>query len=130
MNTYDFKAWIGIKPVEKQPGLYRAELPLISHHKNSLGWINGGVYMTLLDTVMGNAVSSPSGTNQWDWGATLDISIQFRRPAPTDGKTGIGLVVKVGKQLVFVEGAVLDNNGTVLSRGHGTWFVLKGTPSA
>ncbi len=122
-NSTNFKSWLGITELEKHPGEYSAQLLIKPFHKNSLGWIHGGVYMSLLDTVMGNAVLALKEEYEWKWGATSSLSVQFQRPARGERIIGNGEVTKVGRHLVYVEGTIRDEDNTLLCRAVGTWFV-------
>lgn len=122
-SSRDFKSWLGITELERRPGEYSAQLQIKTFHKNSLGWIHGGVYMSLLDTVMGNAVLALKDESDWEWGATSSLSVQFQRPARRDLIIGSGEVTKVGRHLVYVEGTILDEDNILLCRAVGTWFV-------
>lgn len=119
----DFKTWLGIEEIQSEPGEYHAKLQLHSTHKNSLGWIHGGVYMSLLDTVMGNAVLTLKEQYPWKWGATSSLSVQFQRPATGKQIIGRGRVIKVGRHLVYVEGEIVNEKEDVFCKAIGTWFV-------
>ena len=123
MTSPDYNTWLGIHKIASDNGVYSAELELAAEHKNSLGWIHGGVYASLLDTVMGNAVLSLKNQYGWNWGATANLTIQFQAPACSDKLIGTGTVTKVGKHLVFVTGKIRDSDERVLCRAQGTWFV-------
>ncbi|MCI4357671.1 MAG: PaaI family thioesterase [Thermoplasmata archaeon] len=93
-----------------------------ARHLNINGVVHGGVYATILDTAMGGAVVTMLDEDETT--ATTSLYVEFLRPA-REGQVlrARGEVVRRGRHLAFVEGNLLDGDGTRLSQAHGTWYI-------
>jgi uncharacterized protein (TIGR00369 family) len=91
-------------------------------HLNINGVVHGGVYATILDSAMGGSVVSL--LREGEVTATTSMYIEFVRPA-SEGATlsARGEVVRRGRHLAFVEGALTDQDGRHLSQARGTWYI-------
>lgn len=72
INETPFYNLLGIKVYKLGPGLAELETVAESKHMNPLGAVHGGLYMSLADAAMGNAVRS-LGIK----GVTVDCSTAF-----------------------------------------------------
>jgi len=88
-------------------------------HANPMGFIHGGLVMSLLDAIMGNAVRSLGIKS-----VTVDISISFPKGGEFD-KTlhAEGKVVHAGKQVIFAEGKVYSGKN-IIGYGKGTFYKI------
>lgn len=88
-------------------------------HTNPMGFIHGGLVMSLLDAVMGNAVRSMGIKS-----VTVDISISFPRGAELD-KTlyAEGKIVHTGKQVFFAEARAYSGE-KIVGYGKGTFYKI------
>ncbi len=93
-----------------------------ARHLNINGVVHGGVYATILDSAMGGAVVTTLDEDETT--ATTSLYIEFLRPA-IEGQIlrATGEVVRRGRHLAFVEGNLVDGDGTRLSQAHGTWYI-------
>lgn len=94
-------------------------IPEARYHANPMGFIHGGLVMSLLDAVMGNAVRSLGIKS-----VTVDISISFPRGGEFD-KTlhAKGKVVHAGKQVIFAKGEVYSGE-QIIGYGKGTFYKI------
>ncbi len=84
--------------------------------------VHGGVICTLMDEAIGWAVY-----NSLEEGAravTVELKINFLAAATRGTIIGRGRVIRKGKHLVTGEGDLLDQEGTLLARGLGTWMII------
>ncbi|EAQ27711.1 hypothetical protein NAP1_08962 [Erythrobacter sp. NAP1] len=83
------------------------------------GGVQGGLVAGYLDDVMGYAYVAATGGEMAP--LNLDISMSLIRLIP-DGATiiGKGRVVKAGRRVVFLEGELLGEDGTVYARSTST----------
>ncbi len=88
-------------------------------HTNPMGFIHGGLVMSLLDAVMGNAVRSLGIKS-----VTVDMSVSFPKGAEL-AKTlyAEGKVVHTGNQLLFAEARVYSEN-KIVGYGKGTFYKI------
>lgn len=83
------------------------------------GGVQGGLVAGYLDDVMGYAYVAATGGEMAP--LNLDLSMSLLRLIPEGATiTGKGRVVKAGRQVVFLEGELLGEDGTVHARATST----------
>lgn len=91
---------------------------------NPLGTVHGGVYGVVHDAAMNFATSS--ALESGDRAATLDITYQTMRPAEAGQSLAVrGEVVRVAKQVAYVESTVRGPDGEIVSKATATFFVRR-----
>lgn len=103
----------------KKLGLGTAELEIISRtqHTNPLGVVHGGLYMSILDAAMGNAVRS-LGIKA----VTVDLSTGFVASAALgDTLIASGEVIRSGKSMLFARAQVTSGDRLVAD-ARGTFY--------
>jgi uncharacterized protein (TIGR00369 family) len=91
---------------------------------NPLGTVHGGVYGVIHDAAMNFATSSALSSG--DRAATLDVAYQTMRPAEAGQALAVrGEVVRLAKQVAYLESTVRDADGELVSRATGTFFVRR-----
>jgi uncharacterized protein (TIGR00369 family) len=94
---------------------------------NPLGTVHGGVYGVIHDAAMNFATNSALSSG--DRSATLDVAYQTMRPAEAgQALTVRGEVVRLAKQVAYLESTVRDADGEIVSRATGTFFVRRKPP--
>jgi uncharacterized protein (TIGR00369 family) len=94
---------------------------------NPLGTVHGGVYGVIHDAAMNFATNS--ALEKGDRAATLDLTYQTMRAAEAgQALTVRGEVVRVTKQIAYVEASVSDDAGTVISKATATFLVRRREP--
>ncbi|MEW6642285.1 MAG: PaaI family thioesterase [Pseudomonadota bacterium] len=97
---------MGFSVLVVEPGLIGMALEPHESLENTMGMLHGGAAATLLDTVMGCAVSTllPAGQGA----VTLDLKLTYLRPlsARSGTVTAEGKVIKLGRQTSYAEGFV------------------------
>ena len=90
---------------------------------NPHGTVQGGVYTVLLDAVMNFAVNT--GLDGRDRSrATLEMKTEMMRPALVLAPLVVrGEVVRMARQVAFVEGRVRNAENNLVSRATGTWML-------
>jgi acyl-CoA thioesterase len=90
--------------------------------KNWHGTLHGGVTATLVDAAIGVAAIALSGGRPL---STVDLKVNYLRPA-VEGKFHCRAhLVKAGKTLVFGEAKVRDGRGRVVATGQATYIYLE-----
>jgi uncharacterized protein (TIGR00369 family) len=91
---------------------------------NPLGGVHGGVFGIIHDAAMNFALNS--ALESGDRAATLDVSYSMLRPAEAGTTLAVrGDVVRVTRQVAYVESQVRDGDGEVVSKASGTFLVRR-----
>lgn len=80
---------------------------------NPAGVIQGGFLAAMLDDTLGPALVA--GLAPGDFAPTTDLHVQFLRPAKPGRLLGRGRVVRRGRDVGFLAGELLDENGVVVA---------------
>ncbi len=107
-----FMEHIDLKPVLLEDGFCRTMLAWQPHLVNSRGDIHGGSIMSAVDFTLSAAARAHDPLNL---GAiTIDMTTHFYEPART-ALTIDGRCVKRGRSMVFCDGEVRDESGTLVA---------------
>lgn len=120
----DFNALLGIRFLGGEKGQFQLELTVGPEHLHEAGRVHGGVYLSLLDTVMSRAIRSSLGKT-W-YGPTITFSTSFFRPIQSGIIRAEGRVVNQSRSTAFVEGSLINPVGKLLARGSGTFYLIEG----
>jgi uncharacterized protein (TIGR00369 family) len=99
----------------------RFDLPLGGHLMNRYGIPHGGIYATLLDTVMGFAGSYTGDPETKRLAMTLSLTVNFLSRPDGDRLIGEGRRIGGGRSTFFAEGSVRDPGGALVATGSGTF---------
>jgi uncharacterized protein (TIGR00369 family) len=95
---------------------------------NPLGTVHGGVYGVIHDAAMNFA--SSAALDRGDRAATLDVSYQIMRPAQAGDELRVrGEVVRLTKQVAYVESSVRNADGELVSRATATFLLRRKSAS-
>ncbi len=116
-----FTDWIGVEYLLDEEGRRRLALTLTPRHMSRADRVHGGVLFTLLDTALGGAVvnSLPRGKGC----ATLELKINYFRPIQHGRVVAEGRLVNRTRSTAYAEGEVVNEEGTVLAKASGTFFI-------
>jgi uncharacterized protein (TIGR00369 family) len=91
---------------------------------NPLGTVHGGVYGVAHDAAMNFATSA--ALESGDRTSTLDIKYETMRAAKAGDELRLrGEVVRLARQVAYVEAWVREADGTLISRATATFFVRR-----
>ncbi|MAS85870.1 MAG: hypothetical protein CL953_08510 [Erythrobacteraceae bacterium] len=82
------------------------------------GSVQGGLVAGFLDEVMGWA--HVWATDHVEAPLNLEISMSLLKPVPAGPLVGKGRVVRRGRKVIFLEGELRDESGTLLARATST----------
>ena len=85
---------------------------------NGTGNVQGGFLAAMLDSAMGAALSTVLLKGETP--PTLEMKINFIKPAKIGRIAGSGRVLHRGRSVVFVEGELRSESGTLLATGTST----------
>ncbi len=93
--------------------------------------VHGGIQATLLDEVMG--VAAQLGLSDGASTApcvTAEMQLAYRRPVPMGGEVvARARLTSIDGRDLFVEGAIVSDDGTVLTSATSRWRQLRDVPS-
>lgn len=117
IDSTPFYQLLGLQVKRLGPGKAELEATARTDHTNPLGAVHGGLYMSMLDAAMGNAIRS-LGIK----GVTIDCSTGFMAAASIgELLTATGQVLKSGKNLVFARAEVRSGD-RILADARGTFY--------
>lgn len=114
---YPFQQHMGFRMLGWKEGWSRFELPLGTHLLNRHGIPHGGVYATMLDTVMGYSGSYTGDLARRRRAMTLSLNTCFLSRPTGQVILAEGWRTGGGRSTFFAEGRILDEDGTVLATG-------------
>lgn len=119
---FPFLKHIGGKLDRYQKGHAEVELSTMPYHLQHLGFIHGGVISTLMDNTGWYAAVSnlPEGFTS----VTMEIKINYLKPASGTHLRAIGDVIRQGKKTSFVKIELYDGE-TLVAFATGTYAVLE-----
>jgi uncharacterized protein (TIGR00369 family) len=97
-------------------------------HYNPMGTVHGGVFCDIADAAMGMALASTLDPDQSF--TTLELKINYLRPAWEANLTAKARVTSRGKTVALVECDVTDDNGRFMARASSTCLILSGKMAA
>jgi uncharacterized protein (TIGR00369 family) len=89
---------------------------------NPMGNVQGGFLAAMLDDTLGPALVATLGAGQF--AVTLELKVNFLRPASVGRLTGRGRVVHRGGSVAFLEGSLADAGGATLATATATARII------
>jgi len=116
-----FVEHLGVRIIEKGEGMVRLRLEPRPELENSWGSVHGGVLMTLLDVALASAGRSLD--DKCNGALTVEMKVNFIAAA-TGAVLGEGRAQRAGRSLIFSEGELRSEDGTLLAKATGTFKLL------
>ena len=109
---------LGARITESEPGRVVLELVAGPQHRHGGGVVQGGVITQIADAAMGMTLATlqPDGM----WNTTIELKINFIRPAIEGRLRAVGRVIEMGDPLLFSEADVFDEAGRLIARASST----------
>jgi len=109
---------LGARIAEAEPGRVVLEIVAGPEHRHGGGVVQGGVITQIADAAMGMSLATlqPDGI----WNTTIELKINFIRPAIDGRLRAVGRVIKMGETLLFSEADVVDEAGRLIARASST----------
>jgi uncharacterized protein (TIGR00369 family) len=117
---------LGFVLKEVEPGRAVFEMKVGERHHNPMGTLHGGLYCDLADAAMGYAYAATLGEGETF--TTIELKINFLRPARKATLTAEAKVVKAGSTVGYVECDVKDQTGKLVARVASTCMKLREAP--
>lgn len=113
-----FMDYLGIKIERIVEGRVYCKMNIEENYKNANDVVHGGVYFTLLDTVMGATIKLTTNKSA----VTINSTIHYFAPLVEGNQLfAYAKIIKCGKSIVIVEGEAKDCNGNLLAKTTGTF---------
>ena len=104
-----------------EEGFYRTEEELEAIHLSRVNLVHGGMVFSMLDATMGRAVFEQLPKTH---GApTIEMKINYFRPQQSGKLICEGKVINKSKQLCYAEGEVRNEEGKLIAKATGTFFI-------
>lgn len=120
LDAAPFHQWLGLRVTE----LTSTDVTIVAEAKHSWlsdtdrGSVHGGILGALLDTAADFSLIGTIGAPV----PTIDLQVNYLRPAGVGLLTAKGHLVKPGSQIATAWSEVLDANGKQLAIGRGTFL--------
>jgi uncharacterized protein (TIGR00369 family) len=89
------------------------------------GYVHGGVLAALIDLAADWAMVKQTGRGV----PTIDLRVDYHRPAMPGDLTARGKVIRNGSQFSTAEAQVFDQDGKLVASGRGTYFTAPPKPA-
>lgn len=113
---------LGARVAEAGPGRVVIELEAGPQHRHGGGVVQGGVITQIADAAMGMSLATLQEDGHWN--TTIELKINFLRPAIEGTLRAIGRVVEMRQSLLFSEADVVDAQGRLIARASSTCMVV------
>ena len=114
---------IGMRLASAGPGLATFVLDVDERHHNPMGSVHGGILGDLADAAMGYAVISTLAADETF--TTLEMKVNFLRPAFSGRLRCHGRVESRGRTIVYAVADVLNEEGKLVAKAVSTNLVQK-----
>jgi uncharacterized protein (TIGR00369 family) len=109
---------LGARIAEAAPGRVVLELIAGPQHRHGGGVVQGGVITQIADAAMGMSLATLQEDGMWN--TTIELKINFVRPAIEGRLRAVGRVVEMRQSLLFSEADVLDDRDRLVARASST----------
>ena len=117
-----FWDYVGMKEVELENGHSVIRVEITENLLQRRGIVHGGMLATLIDAAVGSAVRSTLSDEQYS--ATVELKINYLKPATGIYLLATGKVVQRGKTLAVGTAEIVNDEGTLVAMGTGTFMVF------
>jgi len=112
--------FLGFRLTAWKEGYARMEMPVRPEHRNTVGYLHGGVITSLLD--IAGAVSGSFGISEEFVSVTINLNCNFISPHRASVAIAEGELIRVTNTLFFAEARLLDaENNRLCATATGTY---------
>ncbi len=97
--------------VDPEAGTIEVSFTASEQMLNPIGNVQGGFLAAMLDDTLGPALVATLGDGEW--APTVDLNVQFLRPAKPGELRGTGRIVRRGRDIAFLAGELRNGSGVV-----------------
>ena len=121
MKNNPYWEHIGIKEITLENGTSLLELPVKREITQSWGNVHGGVVASLIDAAVGAALRST--LEEHEGGVTVEMKLNYLRPANGDILYAKGKIVQKGKSIVIGQATIENDAGEEVAIGIATYMM-------
>ena len=112
--------FLGFRLTTWKEGFVRVEMPVRPEHRNTVGYLHGGVIASLLD--IAGAVSGSYGIAEDYVSVTINLNCNFIAPHKADHVIAEGELIRTTKTLFFAQAKLFDpENRRLCATSTGTY---------
>ncbi|HEX2138709.1 MAG TPA: PaaI family thioesterase [Woeseiaceae bacterium] len=112
--------FLGFRLTTWKHGFVRVEMPVRSEHRNTVGYLHGGVIASLLD--IAGAVSGSYGIEEDYVSVTINLNCNFIAPHKAEHVIAEGELIRTTKSLFFAQAKLFDpQNKRLCATATGTY---------
>ncbi len=121
LDQSPYARFLGAELVRTEEGLIEIRLPFRDDflRMDDSDWYHGGIISALADIAGAFAVLMAAGEGS---GATIDLRIDYLKPAQRGDLVAIGRVVKIGRRICRADMEVRDASGDLVAIGRGAFM--------
>lgn len=114
-----YQRFLGLELVHAEEGAVEIRMPFRQEflRDDSSDWLHGGILSALIDIAGDYAVYSKTGGDV----PTVDLRVDYLRPAKRGSLIAIARTVKVGRRVSVADVEVKDEEGKVVAVGRGVY---------
>jgi len=114
-----FQRFLGLALVRAEPGLVELRLPFREEFLRADGsdWYHGGIVSALVDIAGDYALATQTQAGL----PTIDLRVDWLRPAHRGDLTALGRALKVGRTVCVADVEVRDARNELVAVGRGTY---------
>ena len=124
-NSGGTHKFLNTKFLNLENGLYKYELVFSKKCLNPFNTVQGGMIASAIDEI--TSISVNIFTKDEFLPSSTDIHITFHRPLFEGKIFGTAKIIKLGKQLVSIEGKLFSSSGKIAATGLHTAILVKTT---
>jgi len=112
--------FLGLKLTSWKDGYARLDMPVRDEHRNTVGYLHGGVVSSLLDIV--DAVAGSYGDAKESVSITVNLNVNFMAPHQAGSLVAEGELVRTTESPFFAQSRLLDPaNNRLCATATGTY---------
>jgi len=101
-----YLAFLDFRLTEWKEGFARLEMPVRPEHRNTVGYLHGGVIASLLD--IAGAVCGSFGVSDQYVSVTINLNCNYMSPHRAETVVAEGELIRVTKSLFFAQAKLYD----------------------
>lgn len=112
--------FLGFKLIDWKSGYAKLEMPVRNDHRNTVGYLHGGIISSLLD--IAGAVAGSYGDAKESVSITVNLNVNFMAPHKAQRVVAEGELVRTTTSLFFAQAKLLDpENNRLCATATGTY---------
>lgn len=112
--------FLGFRLIDWRDGFAKLEMPVRSEHRNTVGYLHGGVISSLLD--IAGAVAGSYGDAKESVSITVNLNVNFMAPHQAKKVIADGELIRTTTSLFFAQARLFDpENNRLCATATGTY---------